>query len=101
MSAMSSERIAGSSLPARLRSVGPFCDDGQQAVSFELADGAVVRLRLDAESVRWLREELGVTYSRAVAGIQSPASSGSPSEPRSVPLGAEQQCPPAASSTAC
>lgn len=89
-------------MPAELRSVAPLCDDGVLKLSFNLQGGEVVRLKLSAASVAWLRQALcEPDYWRSAAGNQSPASSGSPSEPRSVPLGDVEQCPPAASSTAC
>lgn len=74
MSGFTSDRIARSFIDAEVRSISPLCDDGQQAVAFNLADGSVVRLKLSADSVAWLKKDLGAAYRSSLAGSQSAAS---------------------------
>jgi hypothetical protein len=88
-------------VPATWRCTLPAEADGAQALGFDLADGRVIRVLLDAKSVVDVRETLAPDYhARVVVELQSAISELRPSEPTSVPSDAVQQSPLAAASTA-
>lgn len=65
-------RIPNSYLPATWRTTLPLCDDGTVAFALNLPDGQVLRVRLDAEDARFLRQTLEPAY-WAPAGAPAPA----------------------------
>ena len=80
----------------------PDAHTGNQGISFNLSDGAVLRLRLSQAAVRDVLETLAPGYwLRSAQGNHSVASSLMSSDPKSVPSDGVNVCPPAASSTAC
>lgn len=77
-------RTPPSYLPASWRTVLPVDIDGTQGIAFDLADGSVVRLRIDAESAFVLFDNLR-RYRSGDPRFQSPTSLGSPSAELSTP----------------
>jgi hypothetical protein len=72
---------------------------GEVGLSFNVAGGPTVRLRLSAADARHIIETL-TDYLRSPAGIQSPTSLEMSSSPRSAPSHGEYVAPAAALSTA-
>lgn len=81
-------RIPSSYRPATWRGTLP-CDAGETAVSFNLGDGSVLRLRLPVDSALHLAESLADYLVEAGYAVrtnsQSRSSSGSPSVDGSMP----------------
>lgn len=73
---------------------------GRQGLAFTLEDGTAVRLSLDADSTKALRDTLAPGYFSGASGTQSASASLSPNAPRSSPLEGTNTCPPAASAAA-
>jgi hypothetical protein len=71
-------------LPARWRAVLPVDFDDTQGIAFDLDDGQIVRLSIDAESALAL-VTLIQRYRSGDPRFQSPSSSGSPSVDGSMP----------------
>lgn len=78
-------RIPASFQPARWRGTLPFDAAGSTGISFDLEDGSTVRLRLDARSVKDVRETLAGGYSNSLGSTQSQTKPLNPSAPKSVP----------------
>lgn len=94
---MSGDRIPPSFSRATWRATLPVDPQtGETAISFDLADGSVVRLRLSAKSARDVRQTLSPRYWRWIQSLskalrtQSAGLSLRSSEPKSTPSEAEK-----------
>lgn len=86
--------------PATVRGVLPrHPENGAEGVSFDIRDGTVLRLWLDAASVEFLIESLLYYRDLATQTVQSDNSSGSPASDGSSEAG-QSVCPPTSSSSA-
>lgn len=72
---------------ARWRGVTKADTDGSVGISFDLADGTIVRLRLSRESALWGVGSIQWVFGHQECFSQSESSSGIPSLPGSTPAG--------------